>query len=98
MGVIEMDPVQLLEDGVRVGIRHRIATALQAGTAFPARRLLPMALLPSQSSGGGSDGGGSLNRFFGSPSIEAVSDRCEYIRSVDHLRPVTSRMQRLGTR
>ena len=77
MGVIEMDPVQLLEDGVRVGIRHRIAAALQAGTAFSTRRLLPMALLPSKSSGGD---GGPLHSFFGGPSMEAVTYRCAYLK------------------
>lgn len=44
MGVIEIDPVQLLEDGLRVGIARRISAALATHLQFPQHHRPPLAV------------------------------------------------------
>ncbi len=44
MGVIEIDPVQLLEDGLRSGVARRIAGALSTHLHFAAHRGPPLAV------------------------------------------------------
>lgn len=78
MGVIEIDPVQLLEDGIRTGIQRRIAAALQSRTAFPARHLQSLALSAGgggRSGGGGGGGGGAFGSFFTGSSPEVIPSR-----------------------
>ena len=41
MGIIEIDPVQLLEDGLRAGIAARVSASLARHLAFRSHRRAP---------------------------------------------------------
>ena len=76
MGVMDIDPLKLLEDGVRSQVAARIAQTCATSFVFPHRA----APLGFGELGGSRDGG--LLGLFGGPSVAAeVPDKCEPIIS-----------------
>ena len=71
MGVMDIDPLKLLEDGIRSQIAQRIAQSTAACLAFP-RRQLPLGFGEL----GGAQGGGLLALFSGASAASEVPDRC----------------------
>lgn len=72
MDVIDIDPSQLLEDGLRKGICHRITAAMATCSAWPSSCLQPLAACES----GYGAALPSVLSLFGGRSPEGKPDRC----------------------